>query len=191
MRKKLIIGIWVIATIIMCIGCGFKEEETTKDMVVVELCCEDPDEDMKIIEALKEQGYYRDDIPLTYSEQAFLHAACDEFPIDGIDNYALALSIIWRETNFENIACEKEQSYGYMMINSHWAQAEIEKLGITDLMNPMDNFRVGMCILQEHIANLGFEAGVARYNGSGANARAYAVDILNKYNEYCDLLKET
>lgn len=190
MKRKLIIGILALVAIFLCVGCGNRNEEIVEEDII-EIAYEDPNEDTKIIEALREQGYYRDDIPLTYSEQAFLHAACDEFSIDGIDNYALALAIIWRETNFQNIACEKENSYGYMMINSYWAQAEMESLGITDLMNPMDNFRVGMCILQEHISNLGFEAGVARYNGSGTNARAYAVDILNKYNEYCDLLKET
>lgn len=39
---------------------------------------EDPNESEKIEQALVEQGYFRDDVPLSYEEQDFLHTACQE-----------------------------------------------------------------------------------------------------------------
>ena len=51
---------------------------------------EDPEEEVKIAEALLEQGYFRDDIPLSYEEQDYLHTACEEFGVD----HALMLALI-------------------------------------------------------------------------------------------------
>ena len=46
-----------------------------------------------------EQGYFRDDVPLSYEDQDYLHTACEEAGVP----YALALAVIQRETSFRNI----------------------------------------------------------------------------------------
>ena len=39
------------------------------------------DEPQRIEEALVAQGYFRNDVPLTYEEQDYLHTACEEAQI--------------------------------------------------------------------------------------------------------------
>jgi len=51
---------------------------------------ESPDEDTQINAALLEQGYLRDDVPLSYDLQAVLHAECEHYDIP----YSLALGLM-------------------------------------------------------------------------------------------------
>ena len=106
---------------------------------------EDPMEAEKIEAALVEMGYFRDDIPLTYEEQDFLHTACQEAGVP----YALALAVIQKETQFNNVVGDDGSSEGYMQVQRKWHYDRMERLGVTNLMEPFGNFRVACDYLAE------------------------------------------
>ncbi len=92
-----------------------------------------------------EQVDYNDDIPLSYEEQEWLQAACKEFEVP----YALALGLIEKETNFRNVVGDDGASTGYMQIQQKWHWDRMERLGVTNLLDPEGNFRVGLDFLSE------------------------------------------
>jgi len=105
-----------------------------------------PEHQEKSIEdAPIEQTNYNDDIPLSYEEQEQLQAACKEFKVP----YALALGLIEKETNFRNVVGDDGASAGYMQIQQKWHWDRMERLGVTDLLDPKGNFRVGLDFLSE------------------------------------------
>jgi len=89
---------------------------------------EDPLEAEKIEEALVAQGYFRNDVPLTYDEQDFLHTACQESGVP----YALALAVIEKETGFRNVIGDDGASCGFMQVQERWHWDRMERLGGTD-----------------------------------------------------------
>lgn len=58
---------------------------------------DDPMLDEQIEATLEAEGYFRDDVPLSYELQDQLHTACEESGVP----YALALAIIEKETRFQ------------------------------------------------------------------------------------------
>ncbi len=91
------------------------------------------------------ESNYNDDIPLTCEEQKWLQAACKEFDVP----YALALGLIEKETHFRNVTGDDGASAGYMQIQRKWHRDRMERLGVTDLLDPEGNFRVGLDFLSE------------------------------------------
>ena len=146
-------------------------------------------EDELIEAALIEQGYYRDDIRLTYLEQDFLHTAVDSAGVP----YELALAVIWKETNFRNVVGDDGASVGYMQVQERWHRERMERLGVTDLSDPYGNFLVGCDYLAEMLEkDRGTEWALMAYNGglNYANKMAkagkvskYATDVLNYMND--------
>ena len=75
---------------------------------------EDPQEPERIEEALLEQGYFREDVPLSYDLQDALHTACGRYGID----YAVALGLIEVESHFQpEIVNAYGDCYGLMQLN--------------------------------------------------------------------------
>lgn len=145
----------------------------------IEYPCEDPQESEKIEEALIEQTYIRDDIPLDADLQLELRAACEEFDIP----YELALAVIWQETNFENIIGDNGNAYGYMQIWEYWNSERMERIGATDLMNPVDNFRTGCCILSENYERTGsYYDTLSIYNTGSSGWSPYADAVMEKWD---------
>ncbi len=101
--------------------------------------------DELVEEPVVEQFYHNDDIPLAYEEQEWLQTACKEFDVP----YALALGLIEKETTFRNLVGDDGTSTGYMQIQKKWHWDRMERLGVTDLMEPSGNFRVGCDFLSE------------------------------------------
>lgn len=90
-------------------------------------------------------GIFHDKIPLTQEEQVWLKEACEEFEVP----YALALGLIEKETNFQNVVGDDGASTGYMQVQEVWHWDRMERLGVTDLLDPEGNFRVGLDFLSE------------------------------------------
>ena len=86
-----------------------------------------------------------DGVPLSYDDQQYLMNACEEFGVP----YALALGLIEQETNFRNVTGDSGNSFGYMQIQQRYHTERMERLGVTDLMDPEGNFRVGLDYLSE------------------------------------------
>lgn len=141
---------------------------------------EAPEEDALIEAALLEQGYYRDDVPLTYLEQDLLHTACAEFGVD----YALALAVIEQETNFRNIMGDDGESAGYMQIQERWWSSLMDELGVTDLMDPYGNFRVGCAILGQLIEQYGLPDALTMYNAGRTGESDYSRSVMERYEAW-------
>lgn len=136
---------------------------------------EDPDEDAKIEAALVEQGYFREDVPLPYEEQDYLHTACEEFGVD----YPLMLALIEHETNFRNVQGDSGESAGYCQIQRKWWAGLMEKIGAEDLNDPYDNFRTACAILSgltERYGNV--RDALSAYNTGSPGHTKYADAVL-------------
>lgn len=131
-------------------------------------------ENEKIEAALLEQGYFRDDVPLDYDTQALLRAACEEFGVE----YELALAMIWRETTFRNVVGDGGESYGYMQVQPRWHAERMERLGVTDLMDPLGNFRVGCDYMAELLEKYELPEALTAYNTGSPGHNQYAADVI-------------
>jgi len=112
---------------------------------------DDPDEADLIEAALLDQGYFRDDVPLSFDLQDLLHNAAEESGIP----YELALAVVERETDFRNIIGDDGCSIGYMQIQVRWHRDRMDRLGVSDLSDPYGNFRVGCDYLAELLSRFG------------------------------------
>ena len=132
-------------------------------------------EDERIEAALLEQGYYRDDIPLTYLEQDYLHTAADEFGVD----YHIMVALIEQETDFRNIFGDGGNAYGYCQIWPKWWGGLMVDIGTDDLTDPYDNFRTAAAILNHLTAEYGdIENALTYYNTGAPGKSEYASEIL-------------
>lgn len=131
-------------------------------------------ENEKIEAALVEQGYFREDVPLDYDTQALLRAACDESGVE----YELALAVIWRETTFRNVVGDNGNSFGYMQVQPRWHGDRMARLGVTDLMDPFSNFRVGCDYLAELLEKYQLPVALTCYNTGKPGHNQYADDVI-------------
>lgn len=145
---------------------------------------EDPYESEKIEQALIEQGYFRDDVPLTYDEQDFLHTACQEAGVP----YALALAVIERETQFQNLVGDDGASLGYMQVQERWHKDRMDRLGVTDLMDPFGNFRVGCDYLEELLGKYPVPEALTAYNSGSPGRNQYSYDVMDNYEKWKELV---
>lgn len=136
---------------------------------------EAPDEAELIDAALVEQGYFREDVPLTFEEQDFLHSACEEFGVE----YELMLSLIYRETRFQNIVGDGGDSIGYCQIQPRWWGGLMEEIGAEDLTAPYDNFRTGCAIVAQLTERYGnVRDALSAYNTGAPGHTEYASTVL-------------
>ncbi len=127
---------------------------------------------------------YYERIPLQYEVQSLLWTACGETGCP----YELALAVIYCESSFRNITGDNGDSIGYMQIQPRWNRERMERLGVTDLFDPLSNFRVGCDLLSELIAKYGsVEWALTCYNTGRPGSSAYA----NKVMAYMESLKGT
>lgn len=136
-------------------------------------------ENEKIEAALVEQGYFREDVPLDYETQAFLRAACDESGVE----YELALAVIWRETTFRNVVGDNGNSFGYMQVQPRWHGDRMARLGVTDLMDPFSNFRVGCDYLADLLKDYDLPTALTFYNTGNPGHNQYADDVIGYLEE--------
>lgn len=125
--------------------------------------------------------YY--EVPLDTETQDLLRAACEESGID----MTLALAVIWKETGFRNIIGDGGESYGYMQVQPRWHVDRMKRLGVTNLMEPAGNFRVGCDFLSELLENHALAYALTYYNSGQAVVSPYAEDVMN----YMEVLNET
>lgn len=131
-------------------------------------------ENENIETALLESGYFRDDVPLDCDTQAFLRSACEESGVE----YELALAVIRKETEYRNLIGDGGNSYGYMQVQPVWHEERMERLGVTDLMDPYSNFRVGCDYLAELLDKYPMEEALTAYNSGSPGKSAYADTVL-------------
>ena len=154
---------------------------------IVELA-QPPAENEPKAKPVVEQSHYCDSIPLTFEEQGWLRAACEEFNIP----YALALGLIEKETEFRNLIGDDGASTGYMQIQKKWHWDRMERLGVTDLMEPSGNFRVGCDFLAELYAKYNdWSLALTVYN-RGHNPgyiTDYAKEVMENYAHWQEIVE--
>ncbi|MEE0797003.1 MAG: lytic transglycosylase domain-containing protein [Anaerovoracaceae bacterium] len=88
--------------------------------------------------------YY--DVPLSAEVQEEIRQICDSREVD----MTLVLAMIEKESDFETDAVgDGQESYGLMQIQPRWHLNRMEKLGVTDLLDPGQNVSVGVDIVAE------------------------------------------
>lgn len=110
--------------------------------------------------------YY--DVPLEIDLQEHIFALCEIYEIDP----AVVISVIARESSFRpRVMGDGGESYGLMQIKKKWHIERMEKLGVTDLLDPYQNVAVGIDLLAE-LLNYGdsLEWALMCYNGGYAYA---------------------
>lgn len=127
-----------------------------------------------------EDTYLLEDIPLDYATQMLLYGACLEFEVP----YELALAVIEQETNFRNVTGDDGASEGYMQVQQRFHKDRMDELGVTDLMDPEGNFRVGCSFLSECIEKYGLEKGLGYYNSGKAQVTRYSREVMERMQKY-------
>ena len=134
--------------------------------------CEEPVPDVC------EDTYLIEGHALDFETQMLLYGACLEFKVD----YKLALAVIEQETGYRDIMGDGGDSCGYMQVQRKWHEDRMELLGVTDLMDPESNFRVGCHFLAECIDRYGLEKGLGYYNGGVPAVTNYSREVLGRLN---------
>ena len=133
---------------------------------------EDPEEPEKIEQALVEQGYLHEEIPLNFDLQCHLITVCEEYGVP----YHIALGVIQAESSFKADA-SNGTCFGYMQINKINAEWLSESIGVTDLTDPYQNLRSGVFILSDLFGDYGdwHKALIAyNYGPSGAQEHVFS-----------------
>ena len=129
---------------------------------------EDPMEAELIESALVEQGYFREDVPLSFEIQDTLHAACEA---NGIP-YHVALGLIETESGFDPAAVSPSGCYGLVQLNPEYFPSGL---------SPTENIATGMEFLAYQLDRYDGDMGAAltAYNaGHDTGARGYASAVL-------------
>lgn len=139
---------------------------------------EDPLEAEKIEAALLEQGYFSEEIPLSYDLQDVMRTACAEYGCP----YPLALAVAEVESHFDMDAVGAVGEVGIMQLNpgpenTYWINLEAETG--EDPTTPAGNIICGAYLLGTQMANYGEpEKALMAYNmGPGGAAQAWAAGI--------------
>ncbi|MFQ6957807.1 MAG: lytic transglycosylase domain-containing protein [Flavonifractor plautii] len=144
-------------------------EPLIKEMVEpMQTVGEDSMEAEKIEAALIEQGYFREDVPLSYELQDVLRTASEA---NGIP-YHVALGLIETESGFDPDAVSSAGCYGLAQLNPTYFPSGL---------STVDNLTTGMDYLgyQLECYNGDLEAALTAYNaGHDTGARGYARAVL-------------
>jgi len=129
---------------------------------------EDPNESALIEAALVEQGYFREDVPLSYELQDYLHMACEKAGIA----YSVGLGLIDVESNFQTDVVSPHGSYGLCQLNPRYFPRGLA---------PAENITTGIGYLAECMERYDGDLGAAltAYNaGYDTGDRRYANTVL-------------
>lgn len=157
-----------------------ESEESTSETVV------EPAE--TIVEGYIDHGcveHVRYDIPLDDELQDYIIETSEERGVDP----AIIIAMIKRESQFDmDIIGDKGKAFGLMQIHPRWHSDRMEKLGVTDLLDPYQNVTVGIDIMSELLdGGESVEWALMAYNSGYANANrhieagtlsGYATDVL-------------
>ena len=123
---------------------------------------------------------YWEEIPLSADVQAYIVEHCAEMDISP----AVIFAMIKRESTYNPDAIgDQGRAQGLMQIQCRWHEARMERLGVTNLLDPVQNVSVGMDYLAEllDIGN-GLEWALIYYNAGGKAAKQYLADgVLTDY----------
>lgn len=129
------------------------------------------------------------DVPLDLEVQLFIIQVCEEHHIEP----SIVIAMIERESRFKVDAMgDSGAAYGLTQIQPRWHQARMDRLGVTDLLDPCQNVLVCIDFLAELIDhyNGDIECALMAYNAgmSGANKYWFSKGIYS--NDYSQTIME-
>ena len=120
------------------------------------------------------------DVPLDTELQLFIVQLCEDHHIEP----SIVIAMIQRESTYQADAIgDNGEAFGLMQVQPKWHLERIERLGVSDLLDPYQNVTVGVDYLAEMIAKgNGLEWALMAYNAgaTGANkgyGSTYAADV--------------
>ena len=104
----------------------------------------------------------------------------------------LILSMIYQESRCKADALGSSGDTGLMQVIPKWHQDRIDRLGVTDLFDPLSNMRVGASLLSHLGVNSNPTDALFVYNGGYARpsvSYAYANEVLDRKAKYDERLE--
>lgn len=120
-----------------------------------------------VVEEESEMVLY--DVPLSEDLQIYIVNLCEEHHIDP----TIILAMIERETQFNaDLIGDNGNSYGLLQIQPRWHSARMDKLGVTDLLDPYQNVAVAVDYLAELVVKYdgNIEMALVAYNAGPTGA---------------------
>ena len=107
-------------------------------------------------------------VPLDHDIQAFIIRSCERLNMEP----AVIVAMIDQESGFnDDCIGDNGDSVGLMQIQKQWHQERMDKLGVTNLMEPLQNVKVGMDYLAELLdQGNGLEWALMAYNAGASGA---------------------
>ena len=129
------------------------------------------------------------DVPLDLELQLFIIQACEDHHIEP----SIVIAMIERESRFKvNAMGDNGAAYGLMQIQKRWHEGRMDKLGVTDLLDPYQNVLVGIDFVAELLDhyNGDVECALMAFNAgmSGANKYWFSKGIYS--NDYSQTIME-
>lgn len=161
----------VIAVILIASGA---KEETPLEVISVETpqVVEREIEAVEIpVEPLTVETKWFYDVPLDLEVQTHIIRECEKYGIDP----AIVIAMAYRETKFDADAIgDNGKSFGLMQIQTRWHEERMERLGVTDIMLPIQNVTVAIDYLSELLDKYGdMEMALMAYNAGSTGAYNY------------------
>ena len=115
---------------------------------------------------IPESKYY--DIPLSTSVQDHIFKVSEEYGVDP----RIVIAMIEYESDYNaSTVGDQGRSFGLMQVQARWHKERMERLGVTDLLNPYENITVGVDYLASLIElNDSLEWALMAYNGGPSYA---------------------
>ncbi len=127
-----------------------------------------------------------EDMDIKLQEKVF--TICKE---EGV-SFPLVMAIIKNESNFAPDTIGEDGDSGLMQVVPKWHEKRIEKMGITDIMEPIQNVRVGVNYLAECLKNHPGNTTIALIAYNMGEERARELEAQGVYeSEYSTEIEET
>lgn len=127
-----------------------------------------------------------EDMDIKLQEKVF--AICKE---EGV-SFPLVMAIIKNESDFVPNTIGEDGDSGLMQVVPKWHEKRMEKMGITDIMEPIQNVRVGVNYLAECLKNHPGNTTIALIAYNMGEERARELEAQGVYeSEYSTEIEET
>lgn len=116
--------------------------------------------------------YY--DVPLDKDLQEYILSVCHDYGV----NHLIVFGMIERESVFNsNCVGDNGNAFGLMQIQPRWHKDRMDRLMVTDLLDPYQNVLVGIDYLSEMMSrDKGLEWALMAYNGGPTYANNMSTD---------------
>ena len=114
-------------------------------------------------------------VPLDHDLQAHIIRTCHNYEIDP----ALVMAVIQKESTFDAAAIgDSGDSAGLMQVQERWHRERMERLGVSDLLDPYQNTLVGIDYLAELLTKYPVSDALTAYNSGSPGESDYAAAVL-------------